>query len=400
MPHFQLHPFQAKALETLSVSLQKQTHVLCVAPTGSGKSLIYEKAAKEPHRRTLLITPLVALARQQFRKLKEMGIPVTLGAGGGIEGVSLDPPPQKSGAWIISPETLQFAGKRNALSEWQPNLLVVDECHCLWEWGENFRPAFTLIPELLSKYSIPHSLWLTATLPHDARLQMRTLLPHPVTELGQFDLPARLILQAQRIPWRLRTQALTEWVRKIDEPGLIFVPTRESTQRIARLIAATGKRVISYHGGLSAEERKNIEQMVSQNTVDVIVTTTAFGMGMDYPHLNYVVLWQTPTSILSLVQAIGRVGRNPNRNSHALVLWDYDDFRLLEWTVKNSSKRKKEMEDLLEFLNSPGCRLAGLKFYFDRIRTSSPQTCLPCGRCNFCLNRVGKPLKSLALDLP
>src|SRR5690349_16700484 len=125
----QLRPFQKRALEALGGPFC-DSHVLCIAPTGSGKSLIYEKAASHPTRRTLLITPLVALARQQHQKLLKLGIPVHLGSGGQSQG----PPFGKSGAWIISPEILSFPSKHQALQNWKPNLLVVDECHCLWEW--------------------------------------------------------------------------------------------------------------------------------------------------------------------------------------------------------------------------------------------------------------------------
>ncbi len=376
---FTLRPFQAAALQAMNHSPFQGNHVLCVAPTGSGKSLIYEQAASLDGRRTLLITPLVALARQQFKKLKTLGIPVSLGAGG----VSENPPNTKTGAWIISPEMLNFPSRHNALTRWKPNLLVVDECHCLWEWGESFRPSFTLIPELLQKYSILQSLWLTATLPFEARSQIRQLLPQPLIEIGHFELPKQLLLYVQQVGWENRAQTLLSWVLRQKGAGIIFVPTREATLRVSRLIEATGKKVLIYHGGMSREERKNAESLVSQNIHSVIVATSAFGMGMDYPHLTYVVLWQAPTSLLSLVQTIGRVGRNIQKKAHALVLWDHDDFRLLEWTVQHSPKRRQELADLFIFFKSNTCRTFALKRYFDRITH-----CGTCGQCDICLKEA------------
>lgn len=372
---FQLRPFQKAALLALEKTGVCSNHVLCVAPTGSGKSLIYEKAAAKEGRRTLLLTPLVALARQQHERLKKAGIPVGLGAGGGAEG----PPAGGSGAWIVSPEMLLFHSHKAALREWNPNFLVVDECHCLWEWGEDFRPAFTLIPELLRTYSIRRSLWLTATLPYQARRHLRKLIADPLIELGGFELPPRLHLEIRSTPWPQRSGALMKGLNERRGFGLVFVPTREATQRISRLIAATGKTVVAYHGGMASEERRNIETQVSNKIPEVIVATSAFGMGMDYPHLSYVVLWQAPTSILSLVQIIGRVGRNLEKEGHALVLWDREDFRLLEWSIRDSMKRKRDLEDLLQFLNTRKCRLAGLKRYFDgEVEEGS------CGRCDYC----------------
>lgn len=371
-----LRPFQKQAMDAIETSPLKQKHIVCVAPTGSGKSLIYERAAALPHRKTLLITPLVALARQQHEKLIKSGISVSLGAGGHSQG----PPSTKSGAWIISPEILDFPHRLLSLERWKPNLLVVDECHCLWEWGESFRPAFARIPELLKNYTIPQSLWLTATLPFDAREKLREILPPPVTEIGTFDLPKNLQLFIKRVSWKDRAEALVEWISHTQEAGIVFVSTREATLRISRLIESTGKKVLPYHGGMSLEERKNSEALVSHKIPDVIVSTSAFGMGMDYPHLSYVILWQAPTSLLSLVQTIGRVGRNQNKIGKALVFWENEDFRLLEWTVKNSSKRREELSELMKFLHSSECRLAGLKRYFDRSGYSHS-----CGSCDICL---------------
>ena len=364
------HDFQKEALSALE---KPDSHILCIAPTGSGKSLIYEQAACNPHRRTLLVTPLVALARQQYQKLKSMGIPVHLGAGGNAQG-----PPVGHGAWIVSPELLKFPSRRHALNAWKPNFLVVDECHCLWEWGEQFRPAFQMIPGLIRESEISQSLWLTATLPQEARLQLRSLIKKPLIELGTFELPSSLSLWVQKVPWQDRLEQTVHWVESFQEPGMIFVPTREATQRVARLVASLGKSVIAYHGGLSQEERKNLEAHVTSSSV--VVATSAFGMGMDYSHLTYVVLWQMPLSLLSLVQIAGRVGRS-SAQGKALVFWDEEDFRLMQWSIV-SEKRKQEVSDLVEFVSFAGCRRWFLKRYFG---DPSPQKCqefqAPCDAC-------------------
>ena len=370
-----LRPFQAKTLAALEPETSSERHVLCIAPTGAGKSLIYERAAATAGRRTLLITPLVALARQQFRKLEEQGIPVTLGAGEKSNSL----PPSQSGVWILSPEMLQSPLRLKTLENWKPNQLVVDECHCLWDWGETFRPAFLQIPEVLKRFHIPKSLWLTATLPLQARIALRTLLPHPPIEIGGFDLPPRLKLNISRVSWTDRTEATVDWISKRKGAGIVFVSTRGDTLRLSRLLEAIGKKALPYHAGMSVEERRNSEAQIRDKIPDVIVATSAFGMGMDYPHLSYALIWQSPPSILSLVQTVGRVGRNPTIPGEVILFWDKEDFQLLEWTVKDSKKRRHELIELSDFFSSWKCRTAWLRNYFDG--TQSLDNCLRCDIC-------------------
>lgn len=370
----ELRPFQKEALDLLGPPESGTKHLICVAPTGSGKSLIYEKALAHRQRRTLLLTPLVALARQQNQNLKNKGIAVTLAAG---ETNGLPPPP-KTGAWILSPEMLQSPSRQATLRAWQPNFLVVDECHCLWDWGDGFRPAFLQIPELIKNYEIPQSLWLTATLPQNARKALKESLPPACLELGGFDLPARLRMNIQRTAWPDRMDRVLKWVAQQRCGCIIFVTTRGDTLRLARLVESLGKTVVIYHGGLSVEERKNTEALIKEKNVQVVVATSAFGMGMDYPDLQSVLLWQSPPSLLSLVQTIGRVGRSTTPGE-ATVLWEPGDFQLLEWTLGNSERRKQDLIDLSEFYQSYRCRRSWLRNYFDG-KTASEN----CGRCDIC----------------
>ncbi len=372
---FQLRPFQRQALEALDNHLPGRQNVICIAPTGSGKSLIYERLASRENRKTLLITPLVALARQQHQRLQKLKIRTFFGAS---ESKRL-PTASESGAWILSPELLQYPSVQTTLKNWKPDLLVVDECHCLWEWGEDFRPAFKIIPKTLELSSLQKSLWLTATLPTEAKKQLRKFLSPKPLEIGTFDIPQSIFLEVRHLPLTDRLEGLLKWINQQDGSGIIFVSTRDMTLRLARVIHAMGKKTAIYHAGLSREERQSTEYSLRNQEIQIIIATSAFGMGMDYPHLSFVALWQVPTSLLSLVQAIGRVGRSAETTGKAIVYWDFDDFRSLEWMIKNSTRRKRELKTLLDFFTAEECRRALLCRYFD----STPQFAY-CEKCDFC----------------
>lgn len=387
----QLRVFQKEALASLASA---PGHVICVAPTGSGKSLIYERfLAIGGARRMLLVTPLVALARQQAAKLRESGIRTWLGAGGEESPRASD----RSGAWIVSPEKLLVDRNRRLAREWAPDLLVVDECHCLWEWGEGFRPAFRLVPGLVSELGVARSLWLTATLPLPARAELVASLPEPVRELGGFELPECLSLRIVRAPWPHRAEMLRAWVASGagGPSGIVFAGTRDGTERVARLIRDAGERAVVYHAGMSREERSAVESRLRAGERGIVVATSAFGMGMDYPHLSWAALWQAPPSALALAQALGRVGRSGAVGT-ALLFWDPEDFRLIEWTTRGSPRRRDELMRLLGLLQESGCRRAALRRYFEREAPGGS-----CGGlCDVCAKDLRAPAASRASRSP
>lgn len=361
----ELRPFQKAALEKLASP--DSSHLICISPTGSGKSLIYEKHTQTPGTRTLLITPLIALARQQHKNFLDQGIKAGLGAGPVKEG-----PPRleshESGAWIISPEKIFHPLKEFTLERlryWKPNFLVVDECHCLWEWGEDFRPAFRSIPELIKEFQIPKSVWLTATLPPQAKKDLKSLLPQPIHEIGNFRFPENMKFSTQRVPYVERSQFLTDWVMRQKTPGIIFTWTRKSAERLTQLLSHLDKHVITYHAGMSAEERRNSEIIIQKQIPDVVISTSAFGMGMNYTHLKWVLLWSAPPSLLTLAQTVGRVGRSGD-SSQSVVLWDYDDFRMLEWMFKeNKGRGKEDLLQTLQVLAAKGSAKKNVESYFN-----------------------------------
>jgi len=339
----QLRPFQERALKILGA---QSAHLICQSPTGSGKSLIFEKMAQKPGNKMLLVTPLIALGLQQEKKLKSLGLKVSFRSG---------PPSENTSVWIVSPETLfrgAFLSAARILKRWRPDLLVVDECHCFWDWGESFRPEFFWIPSLVTKFEISHSLWLTATLSLDAKERLRAVLPEPLFEIGGFELPKHLSLRVLNVPLEARESFLRRWLEKrATTRGLVFVNTRRQAHELYDQLVSWGLIPEVYFSRLSAEERKNFSLRIERVQPDVLIATSAFGMGMDYDFLDWVLFWQPSFSMTDLAQRLGRVARK-GQAGVAVILWSQDDFRLLEWSVGRSKKRQRDLWDLHQWFQA------------------------------------------------
>gem|GEM_PF-1033668 len=376
---FSLRPFQKSALEALANSGLR--HLICISATGSGKSLIYEEHARSTKCRMLLFTPLVALGRQQAARLQASGIPVRVG--------SATPSAGNWQVWILSPESLEHEATLAALENWKPEFLVVDECHCLWDWGEDFRPAFRKIPELPARLaSLRKTLWLTATLPTRARQQLVELLKESgvVEEHGRFALPEQLSLSIRRVTIPNRPKHLLADLTRNQAAGIIFAGTRANAEKINLLTQAVGISSAHYHAGLSREERISLESLVRDRKLQLIVATSAFGMGMDFSHLSRVWLWQPPWSILELAQAVGRVGRS-GKSGSATIFWDPWDFRSLVRTTRSSERRINELLLVREYLEGHQCRRRGLIQAMEDQAGNQESECArseaPCDICRF-----------------
>jgi ATP-dependent DNA helicase RecQ len=377
-----LRDFQKSALERL----RDQSHVVCLAPTGSGKSRIYEVAAATLAKRTLLITPLIALGNQQASQLRELQFSVALNLGG-----TWAPPTSGDHIWITSPEYLATPSGQKLLQEWKPELWVIDECHCWSEWGESFRPAYGHLPNLFRVHAPRRSLWLSATFRRSEILRLEEALGVPLTVEGGFDLPSgmHLSLIEARAPDRL--PLLQAFLSRQISPGLIFCATRRETESVHRLLSHWNIPSLYYHAGLSQEERLSLEQRLRRSdraascSPTHLVATTAFGMGMNFLSFRWSLLWQPLFTVEAIAQAIGRCGRGPEKTSKAILFHHAEDLNRLKTLAP------KGFPEVRALIQEPLCRLARLSQIFDE---RDPSTATPpkrfCQRCDLCLRRPEK----------
>ncbi len=310
--------------------LRTNDHLIYIAATGSGKSILFQKFIFDhPKTRAVLISPLNALSRQQSERFQFLGIKTF---------DQVFPSSDDYGVWILSPEKLNEK-VLNQMNHWKPSFLIVDEAHCIWEWGERFRPAYRRILELIKLPFIQKTLWCSATLTKRSQNslvnQLSSLKHNKINILGSFSLPNQLELRVEKISPEVRLN----WLRNMlglyaDQSGMVFCNTRSAAVLLQKYLQNWGIKSFFYHAGLSIEEKLNLEKQLrlqkDSSIPVVVVATSAFGMGMDYSFFKFCILFEPPFSILSLVQAIGRVGRGStqsvNQKSRAHILWHPVDF--------------------------------------------------------------------------
>ncbi|MGT2460590.1 RecQ family ATP-dependent DNA helicase [Sinomonas atrocyanea] len=296
--------------------------VLAVMPTGHGKSAIYQVPGAVLPGVTVVVSPLVALQADQARALD-----AALGDGTAVVLNSTVRAPAERAAWealaagtarfvFLAPEQLAREETVSRLAELEPRLFVVDEAHCVSAWGHDFRPDYLMLQDVRRRLGSPPAIALTATAsPHTrAEIVERLGLADPLVLLQSFDRPEiELRVQRHESEDGKRAAVLSQ-VASLDGPGLVYVATRRESEELAAALAGRGLAAAAYHSGLRAADRASVHARFLEGSpgeqLDVVVATTAFGMGIDKPDVRFVVHADIPDSLDSYYQEIGRAGRD------------------------------------------------------------------------------------------
>lgn len=339
--HDDFRPGQGEAIEAVLAGRD----VFAVLPTGGGKSLCYQVPALLREGLTLVVSPLIALMQDQVAGLRARGISAafinsTLSARE-IDQRWTDAEFGKYRLLYLAPERFDTEMFRARGKRLNVSLLAVDEAHCVSEWGHNFRPAYLRLPDVRAFLDDPPILAVTATATPPVRRDILRLLGlrDPAVVIRGFDRP--------NLVWSLfrtenKREKVLDVIRNVPGSGILYGATRRSVETWAAWLQARGETVGRYHGGLPQAERARTQQAWLEGALRVMVTTNAFGMGIDKPDVRFVVHVEAPSSLEGYYQEAGRAGRDGAR-AYAVLLFHERDVATQRALIDNAHPTAKEV---------------------------------------------------------
>jgi ATP-dependent DNA helicase RecQ len=364
LKRFGLSEFRAGQREAVAAALEGRD-TLVVMPTGAGKSLCYQLPALAGRGLVVVVSPLIALMNDQWKRLAETGVNAVMLASGMEDGHNGRALLDIESGWaqlvLAAPERFGSRAFREAVGTRKVGLFVVDEAHCVAEWGHDFRPDYLRLHGAIAALGRPPVMAATATAtPRVAKeIAAKLGLREWVSVSSGFDRPNIAFdvvsVEGKGAVARKRAALMHVITSPEARPAIVYCGTRKDTEEVAQTIAARGIKTVAYHAGLRPEERRKAQEEFMSGGAEVVVATNAFGMGVDKADVRTVAHWAVPTSLEAYYQEAGRGGRD-GKPARALLLASRMDLGRL---IRFNTDRQTSVEDVRAYTNRLSRRANG-----------------------------------------
>jgi len=355
-----LRPGQGEAIR----SLLDANDTLVVQPTGAGKSAIYQIAGIILKGVTVVISPLIALQKDQVDSINAQNAAEAVAVNSqqrtGETRETLDKIEEGKVEYIfLAPEQLRKQETLDRLAAAAVSLFVVDEAHCISEWGHDFRPDYLQIGPAIERLGHPAVLAVTATASENVRREIidRLGMRDPKIIVHGFDRPNIYLRVDHFSSEEEKLAALVHRVRWAEKPGIVYVATRKKSEEIMRALDEEGVHALFYHAGLRAKERDAIQQQFMAGGAEAIVATNAFGMGVDKADVRFVYHYDISDSLDSYYQEIGRAGRD-GKKAEAVLFYRPENLGVQKFHAGAGKPDQAQIEKVAEFISQENAPVA------------------------------------------
>lgn len=379
--HFGYDNFLANQEEIINNVLD-QKDTIAIMPTGGGKSLCFQLPALALKGTAIVISPLIALMKDQVDALRANGISATFFNSSQAYEVQQEVLKNLQDGELkllyVAPESLPQLNF--ILNTIDISLFAVDEAHCISSWGHDFRPAYTQLKSLKEQFPRVPLIALTATADRPTRedIGAQLAIPNAKTFIASFDRP-NLYLDVR--PGQNRNKQILNFLAKRGkQSGIIYCLSRKSTEKLAATLKSKGHKAEAYHAGLTSEERSTIQDTFVNDRTPIIVATIAFGMGIDKSNVRWVIHYNMPKNIEGYYQEIGRSGRD-GLASHTVLFYSFADVIMLRKFAEGTETEAYQLaklERMQQFAEALSCRRKALLGYFGEHISED------CGNCDIC----------------